>query len=175
MPSTRTTDGGRTEPSFASVLESVGESSFWQYDGSESLRERGLRAPRGGPPVVRFTHPGTNATLEAEYRLSEETVCNLVLFTTLDPSLENRDSGFAESVGLAHHAIADKYDIPATMPHVDVAVPMTAGIPQHIGSLQLRSIVSAFSATALQIERLHRDICAPLKAYVPTPCRERTS
>jgi hypothetical protein len=164
-----TPDGGRDVERFENLVETVTHGSFWRLERAASPREAAERAAEGDP-VVRFTHPGTDAVLEAQFRPGPDAVCDLALFVSLDPNFAAGDAYFTGSLAAAHRSIAEKYATELVVPQADTDVLLTATVPSDADEVSVRSTVEAVSATALEAARLHRDICEPMAAYVSAPC-----
>ncbi|QZY01160.1 hypothetical protein [Halobaculum rubrum] len=163
-----TADGGSSTDRFVSVVSQIVSTSGWQHRGQGGAVGRAQQLVSGGPLTMHLQLPGVNADLELEYRPTAEAVCDVRLYTPLDPSLPHREvrSGFVGRLATAHNSIARKYTTSHLEPQTDPHVLLMGTVPRTAGRLSIQTMAAGLSAAALEAAWLHEQINSPVDEYL---------
>lgn len=117
----------------------------------------------GGIGEIVLSHVHTQAELHV--RLPDNRYHNgarALLYHSLHPSIPDEDSGFIRSLKSAHRRIAGIYESEYLHPHEDPRLILEGRIPHDYNERKLYTMMTAITACALRIQRLHDDVSGPL-------------
>ena len=156
---------------YRTVIEHLVDDCPW--DGRDgAVRPDEVAATAADPTGVaelQLTHLLTDAELYCKLPdPGEGAAAHLVLYQGLDRALDGTgdasDDGFVEALSSAHETIAGVHASEYVTPVADPTVILEARVPYSYTEGQLYSMMTAISATALRVQRLHGDLRATVGA-----------
>jgi len=156
---------------YRTVIEHLVDDCPW--DGRDGdVRPDEVAATAADPTSVaelQLTHLLTDAELYCELPdPGEGAAAHVVLYQGLDRALDGTgdasDDGFVEALSSAHETIAGVHASEYVTPVADPTVVLEARVPYGYTEGKLYSMMTAISATALRVQRLHGDLRATVGA-----------
>lgn len=156
---------------YRTVIEHLVDDCPW--DGRDgNVRPDEIAATAADPTTVaelRLTHLLTDAELYCKLPdPGEGAAAHLVLYQGLDRAIDGTgdasDDGFVEALSSAHETIAGVHASEYVTPVADPVVVLEARVPYSYTEGKLYSMMTAISATALRVQRLHGDLRATVGA-----------
>lgn len=164
-------DRPRDSAFYATIIEHLVDDCPWvPVDGE--IRPSEVAATAADPTAVaelQLTHLYTDAELYCQLPdPGEGAAAHLVLYQSLDRALdgsgEPSDDGFVEALATAHETIASVHASEYVTPVADPTVVLEAQVPYSYTEGKLYSMMTAITATALRVQRLHGDLRATVTA-----------
>ncbi|MGB9934065.1 hypothetical protein [Haloarcula amylolytica] len=157
----------RHDSSFYRSLVSLLTDTFpWTFvDDGRTPAESFARAADGSSSIgeLRLSHLYTDAELYLSmpnYR--DGGALRAVMYHPLDHRLEPEDDGFIGNLARSHEQIATGYQCHYLEPAADPTVVLRASIPLDYSPRRVTEMMTAITTIALRVQRLHRDIQAPI-------------
>lgn len=156
---------------YRTVIEHLVDDCPW--DGRDGdVRPDEVAATAADPTSVaelQLTHLLTDAELYCKLPdPGEGAAAHVVLYQGLDRALDGTgdasDDGFVEALSSAHETIAGVHASEYVTPVADPTVILEARVPYSYTEGKLYSMMTAISATALRVQRLHGDLRATVGA-----------
>ncbi|WP_435366033.1 hypothetical protein [Haloarchaeobius sp. DYHT-AS-18] len=156
---------------YRTIIEHLVDDCPWDsIDGH--VRPSRVAATAAEPTAVaelQLTHLLTDAELYCQLPSpGDASAAHLVLYQGLDHALdgsgEASEDGFVEALSSAHETIASIHASEYVRPVADPAVILEAYVPHSYTEGKLYSMMTAISATALRVQRLHGDLRATVHA-----------
>lgn len=156
---------------YSTITEHIVDDFPWlSVDGE--VRPSSVAATAADPTAIaelQLTHLYTDAELYC--RLpdpSDGAAARLVLYQGLDRALDGSsdpsDDGFVESLATAHETIASVHASEYVTPIADPTVVLESRVPYSYTEGKLYSMMTAITATALRVQRLHGELRATVNA-----------
>jgi hypothetical protein len=156
---------------YRTIIEHLVDDCPW--DGLDhDVRPDEVAVTAADPTAVaelQLTHLLTDAELYCRLPdAGEGAAAHLVLYQGLDRALDGSrdtsDDGFVEALSSAHETIASVHASEYVTPVADPTVVLEARVPYSYTTGKLYSMMTAISATALRVQRLHGDLRATVGA-----------
>lgn len=156
---------------YRTIIEHLVDDCPWvSVDGE--IRPGRVAATAADPTTVaelQLTHLYTDAELYCQLPdPGDGAAAHLVLYQSLDRALDSSndpsDDGFVEALSTAHETIASVHASEYVMPVADPTVVLEARVPYSYTGGKLYSMMTAITATALRVQRLHGDLSATVNA-----------
>lgn len=156
---------------YETIIEHLVDDCPW-VGVDDEVRPSEVAAIAADPTTVaelQLTHLYTDAELYCKLPdPAKGTAAHLVLYQGLDRAIDGRgdasDDGFVEALATAHETIAGVHASEYVTPAADPTVVLEARVPHSYTKEKLYSMMTAITATALRVQRLHGDLRAIVNA-----------
>lgn len=164
-------DGTQDSSFYARIIEHLVDDCPWA-SVDDTVRPGEVAATAADPNAVaelQLIHLYTDAELYCQLPdPGEGAAAHLVLYQGLDTAIdgvgEPSEDGFVEALSTAHETIATVHASEYVQPVADPTVVLEAYVPYSYTEGKLYSMMTAITATALRVQRLHGDLRATVNA-----------
>ncbi|ELY35557.1 hypothetical protein [Natronorubrum tibetense] len=156
---------------YRTIIEHLVDDCPWDSINGD-VRPSRVAATAADPTAVaelQLTHLLTDAELYCQLPgPGDGSAAHLVLYQGLDHALdgtgEPSDDGFVETLSAAHETIASVHESEYVTPVADPTIILEAHVPHSYTESKLYSMMTAISATALRVQRLHGELRTTVNA-----------
>jgi hypothetical protein len=151
---------------YQTVLDRLTTDYPWLLSDTTSVSEAVLRATglNSGVGELHLSHALTDASLYARLPdLHGDNLIRLTMYHPFDRNAPSVEDGFFGSLAQAHGTIAAIYGNDYVEPVADPTVVLHGVVPHEYTERNLSSMMTAISAVALRVQRLHDEIERPVR------------
>lgn len=155
---------------YSTIIEHLVDDFPWMSPDGE-VSPSAVAAEASDPTGVaelQLKHIYTDAELYCQLPApGDGAAARVVLYQGLDNAIESsqsRGDGFVDALATAHQTIADVYASGYVTPVADPTVVLEATVPHRYTDAKLYSMMTAITATALRVQRLHEELRATVGA-----------